>query len=159
MRLLQKRLKGFTLVEVLAASLIGSVVAGGTFMALATAARIARQQDGAANAEASFLAQQTVERFRNRIAARPADQLPWPMPNAETNVNDNSWLGTWQDDPPTLTRDPNSITSSPGAERRYCVIKADCNADGDTTDPDDCYRIQVKVCWNGTPCPEVGTGC
>ena len=133
---------GFTFVEVLFASLIGSVVAGGTFMAFVTAARIVRQQGSGSFVEATSLAQETIEGFRNQIGAQanPAD-LPWPGAN----------VGTWQQGAPV----PVSSGLS-GATRVYCVFQADCNGDGDTDDVPlggDCYAVHVKVCWDGTVCP------
>ena len=149
MRHLMRQARGFTLVEMLVSSLIASVVAGGTMMAYVTAARITRQQNSSNTTEASLFAQETIERFRNRIAARlPTEEVPWPGAN----------VGTWQDDPlPVDGGGSDSILQTPGrATRVYCVMKVDCNGNGTVTDPDDCYGVQVKVCWNGTQCPTPG---
>jgi len=63
---------GFTLIEIVMASLIGGVLAGGTMIAFLRASRLA--QGSSNTVEATSLAQQTVERFRNKIACRQPDE-------------------------------------------------------------------------------------
>ena len=61
---------GFTLVEVLAASVVASVLAGGTLAAYIAASRMAaRGVDHMARIEAEGYAQETLEKFRNHVAA------------------------------------------------------------------------------------------
>jgi len=59
---------GFTLIEALVAMVILSLVAGGTLLVFLTAVRISKQTG--MNQATIFLAQQTTERFRNKIACR-----------------------------------------------------------------------------------------
>ena len=140
------RVRGFTLIEVIIASLITSVVAAGTFMAFVAAARMTRVQNNPQNAEAADYAQQTIERFRSNIACSP----PW----FDASCN---FIGQakWQDDLLPGNAGTDSIVNTPTPGRRYCVKPAplvDCAAG-------DCYSIQVKVCWNGTACPAADSAC
>ena len=143
------RQRGFTFIELMVASLITSVVAGGTFMALATAARLSVAQSSPAIGEAMGFAQESVERPRNHVAA---DDMGWFT----------SRVGSWQDDALSATPTGSESINQPPvkqAERRYCVVPADCDGVGPT---DDCYRVEVRVCWNGTTisnCPAPGTPC
>jgi len=153
--------QGFTLIEVMIASVITSLVAAGTFMAFVAAARMNREQNNPQNAEAAGYAQQTIERFRSRIACSPADipASPW----FDANCNATLPVG-WQDDPlppgnpgagsESLLNSPNNVAPNP--LRRYCVTAADCDGDAAVGD---CYSIQVRVCWDGIVCPAVGAAC
>lgn len=124
--------KGLTLVEVVIASLVASIVAGGTLMAFVASTRMTTSQDLMTNAEASALAQRKIEEFRNHVAA------------------DDNWLATeatkgWV----TQTLPGGGGTESnlnPGPNARYCyrVTQADC--DGDAV-LGDCYAVQSQVCW------------
>ena len=82
--------RGLTLVEVVIASLIASIVAGGTLMAFVTSARMTASQNPVANAEASALAQEMVEQFRNRVTADTVDVLWWQA-QAGLTANDG-WV-------------------------------------------------------------------
>ena len=132
------RAPGFTLVEVLVASVIASVVAGGTMMAFVTAARINSVQSNPDMSEASGFAQQTVERFRNQVGA------------------DSTWLstqadGAWHGDALPGGGGTASILTK-GPKRCYRVTAEDL--DGDTVT--DGYAVSATVCWNdlaGCPCP------
>jgi len=141
---------GFTMVEVLVASVLASVVAGGTMMAFITAARISHEQSSPSIAEAGGYAQETVERFRNRVAASQAQ---------DPAFGDN-WLTTtagagWTNDPlpPPASGGTESILGmGTGAKRCYRLTAADC----DGVPGNDCYALEVKVCWKdltGCPCP------
>ncbi len=139
--------RGFTLVEVLAASLIASVVAGGTLMAFATAARISRQQSSTAAAEATGYAQRFLEGIYNKV----------------TQDSSGTWLGlnatsTWIDAPITdaewFSKTGGSDSIRQGAKRCYRVTnEVHCHQ---TTGPD-CYAVNVAVCWDKLdqprPCP------
>lgn len=128
---------GYTLTEVLVASLLGSVVAGGTLMAYVTASRMLQGALHPDLAEANILAQQTIERFRNRVAA------------------DDGWLASrvprgWRKHAISFSSGTESIRTL-GAGARRCYRVRNCPpALGN------CYAMQVKVCWNdltGCPCP------
>lgn len=133
---------GFTLVEVMAASMIAAVVAGGTMAAFVAAARMSRAQNSPAFAEASGYAQETLERFRNSIAA----DSPWPADEAD---------GLWRSDPLPATGGTQSILDMGGVPARRCyrVTPEDCDG---AAGPPDCYAVDVKMCWKdvtGCPCP------
>ena len=60
--------RAMTLVEIVAALVIGGVITVGTLTALTTAIRIMNTVGVQVDPEADLLAQQTLERYRNRIA-------------------------------------------------------------------------------------------
>ena len=131
--------RGVTLTEVLVASAITSMVAGGTLTAFVTAARIQQATNGPRTVEASGYAQQWLEALRNRVA----DDDTFFSSKAPGGVS----LG-WQDDDPAT-----------GVVRRvYRVDAKDCDGDGIVagagTPPEaDCYAVTVKMCWNQPTCP------
>ena len=137
------RRSGLTLVEVVIASLVVAVVAGGTMMAFIASATMTGPysptgpQDLPSLAEANDLAQQLVESQRNEVVAQ-GSTLPGQVA-----------LG-WQ----TVTMPAvGSASRLTGARRCYRVVNADCDGVGG---PGDCFGIQAKVCWNnltGCPCP------
>lgn len=133
---------GFTLIEVLAASVVATVVAGGVLTAFLVAARMPRRQGNEAQLEANMLAAQTLEWMRNQVATDT------------TFFADQAALG-WQEDVPPPATTSESVLAL-GGERWYCVWAADCDGVGGAGD---CYAAQVKVCWNGTPCPAAGAPC
>lgn len=149
-----RRAAGFSLIEVMMASVITSLVAAGTFMSFVAAARMTQAKNNPQNAEAADYAQQTIERFRSKIACKqPADPTAqWFDANCAATLP----VG-WQDDPLPGGGGTESILAIPGAPpaRRYCVSPTnplDCAAG-------DCYTIQVRICWNGTACPAAGAPC
>ena len=142
---------GFTLIEIIVASLIAALIAAGTMTAFMTAARIMRAQGHPGTAEAAGYAQGTIERFRNMIAC----DSPWFDPTSCSP--DTDFPTTWTDDPlPTVEAGSESILSVPGATRRYCFTIEDCDQDGAAGD---CYALHVKMCWFETSCPAVGSSC
>lgn len=125
---------GFTFVELMMASLVSAIVGGGTLMAFVTAARIARAQASPAVAEANALAAQTIEWYRNRVAA-------------DDNFLLTQLFTGWVSDPLPGSTDTESIQQGGAAERCYRVTSA-CGGS--------CYQMEVKVCWGnmtGCPCP------
>ena len=123
--------RGFTIIEVLAASVVAAVVAGGTMMAFVTAARIQALQTNPHLAEADGLAEQTAERLRNQVAA----DLNLPV-------------GGWQNDP-IIGGGSTSITTL-GATRQYRIQPGDCDGDGilaGVAGEQDCYVVSVQVQW------------
>lgn len=130
------------MIEVLAASMVAAVVAGGTMMAFVAAARMSRVQDGPGTAEASGYAQQTLEQFRNQVAT------------------DSTFLSTragptWWKHALPAAASTQSILNMGGvvARRCYRVTAEDCDGVGGAGD---CYAMQAKVCWKtlaGCPCP------
>ena len=69
--------RGFTMTEVLIASVIVSVVTVGGLMARVSASQIMRSQRSTSFAEASGYAQQTAERFHNSIACGEGNPAEW----------------------------------------------------------------------------------
>ena len=116
--------------------LIVFLSAGGVMTMAATATRVTRTHNTQTSAEAVGYARQTLERFRNRIAA----DSPW--------ITGGPPVG-WQDDPlPNMPQLPPSILSA-GAARKYRVTPQDCDGVGG---PGDCFSVEVKVCWNQAAC-------
>lgn len=152
---MRRRANGFTLTEVLIAAVIGAVVAWGTASAFLAAARMMRAKNNSTLAEAASYAQQTLERNRNLIACG----APWfdpttCAPTLPTGWQDDAFLEA--DDITPYAGGTESILNPPGAERRYCVTPADCDL---ASGPGDCFKVEVRVCWNGTACPAVGGSC
>ncbi|MBI4004127.1 MAG: hypothetical protein HY353_03815 [Candidatus Omnitrophica bacterium] len=130
--------------EVVIASLVASIVAGGTLMAFVASARMTTSQDLMTNAEASALAQEAVEQFRNRVTADPGDVMWWQTQAALT-ANDG-----WVAEPLPATGGSESKLNA-GAKRCYRVRAADCDGVGGAGD---CYAVQSRVCWNDVSnCP------
>ena len=137
---------GFTLIEVLVASAIGAVVAGGSVMAVVAASRMLRAQSGSGSAEAAQYAQQTLERFRNMIACSP----PWFDAVTCAPVIAPGGLPTgWTNDPLPLATPGTETILTTVSKRCYKVTPQDC----DGAPGNDCFNVEAQVCWNGTACP------
>ncbi len=121
---------GMTLVEVIAASVLTSLVAGGTLMALTTAVHLAKRSSE--GVQVSHLAQQTLEKFRNHVAC---DDAWFDAACAPTTL------------PPANTPDllPDGPVKDHGGTRLYTVAPADCDGVGGVGD---CLRMDVTVHWN-----------
>ena len=146
--------RGLTLVEVMIASLITSVVAAGTFMAFVTAARMGQVQNDPQSAEAAGFAQQTIERFRSFIACSPAGVPASPWFDASCAA---TLPAGWQNDPlPAAAGAGSKSILNTVTARRYCVKAVDCDGNGTAGD---CFSMKADVCWNGTACPAVGAAC
>ena len=132
------RREGFTLIEVMAASAIAAVVASGTMAAFVAAARMSRVQNSPTFAEASDYAEQTLERFRNRVATD------------DTTVFRNPPVAGWQSDPlpPSATTSESLLWKTP-TSRKYRITAEDCDGDGTAGD---CYAVTVRVCWDDPTC-------
>lgn len=134
---------GVTLVEVLIAAMVGVVIAGGTMLAFVTAKKVSTGAAGAV--EAADFAQQTIERFRNKIAC---DDPSWfdaatcrsgaGLPTAWTK--DPAGAGTGLPDSPGLL----SMIGQ-GGDRQYKVTPVDCDGDGTIGD---CFQVDTKVAWS-----------
>jgi Tfp pilus assembly protein PilV len=129
--------RGVGLIEVLIGGAIGSILVAGMMATFLAVARMT--ESGYGNIEAAALTQQTLERFRNRIACDDA----WfqPATCAATGL------------PAPNSFDPTSATGlMPGAlyggTRRYSVIAADCDGIGGAGD---CFRVIAKVNWTPPP--------
>ena len=145
-RPLMSKLRGLTLVEVVIASLIASIVAGGTLTAFVASSRMMGSQDLVTNAEASALAQETIEQFRNRVTAIQAD-MDWWAAQAASTANDG-WVAELL--PPSVGGTESKLDAAT-SKRCYRVRVADCDGVGG---PGDCYAVQSRVCWNDVSiCP------
>ena len=124
----------FTLLEVLAASVISSFVAGGTMLAFVTAARITMTQDHAVISEANSFAAQSLEKWRNRVAADDNS-----LPNEAATMPDaNAWVFDGFDaSPPGGTE---SIRNLGAGAVRCTRVRNACGGN--------CYQVEAQVCWN-----------
>jgi type II secretory pathway pseudopilin PulG len=145
----QGRGAGFTLVEVMVAGVVASVITLGAVSAFVSAGRMMRAQDSMALAEAATLAQNTLERLQNRVACDDWFNQPGCAVNP-------ALLNVWTDDPLPGGAGTESIQNPPGAQRRYCLQPADCDG---VAGPGDCLTSRVRLCWDGTVCPSAGDPC
>lgn len=137
-----KRHGGVTFIEVLVASLIAALLAGGTLMAFVLSAKLTRES--VTVVEAADYAVQTIERFRNHIACD--DQWFNDSPTCNFGGLPDSDLPVIPvaDPLPGPTNPPTSALVGLGATRGYRVLPADC--DGDSVNGD-CYEVAVTVIW------------
>ena len=135
---MRHRQRGFTLLEVLVASAIMSVAAGGTMVAFIAAGRMMRAQSHPDTAEAVGYAQETMETLRDNIACQP----PW----FDAACTPTLPVG-WQADPLPGPASTNTILAA-AARRCYRVTQQNCAAAGD------CFAVEVRMCWNDVAnCP------
>ncbi len=147
--------QGMTLVEILAGTLITSIVVGGTMTAFVTAARIQHVTASALAMRASDSVQELLERLRNRVAE---DDAFFEDKALATGLPPGVWLN---DD--ASTQVPPLPIGDPAEEvkRVYKVQGKDCDNDGLVASPGpplgpaevDCYSVTVKVCWDQPTCP------
>ncbi len=144
--------RGFTLIEVVAAAVIGAVVAGGTLMAFVTAIRI-HSRTGAT--DVAFLLQQTLEKYRNHIACD--DDLWFSTATCQMNVractpnpNDPTACVCDQNNPPqcfTEDRLPDDAKLT-GMIRNWRAEPADCDGDGNEGD---CLKLTARIVASQVP--------
>lgn len=135
---------GFTLVEVIIAFLLITVVVGGTMGAMVTAGNVQATQHPPAMMEAAGYVKQALDEISEHVD------------------EDDTWFASqqslgWQP-LPFIAAGSESIQRF-SAVRKYCVKAmnpVDCNGVGN---PADCYAVQTRVCWNGTACPADGDPC
>lgn len=124
--------RGISLIEILVASVIGALLAGGTLMAMTMGVKLTR--GSVMTGDVSAYAAQTIERNRNRIACDDA----WFNSNC-TFVGP----GGEQNEAPSLPTD-SSLEPLPDVSRRFTVEAKDCDGDGALGD---CYRMAVSLQW------------
>lgn len=148
--------RAFTLIELVAAAVIGAVVAGGTLMAFVTAIRI-HSRTGAT--DVAFLLQQTLEKYRNHIACD--DDLWFKTTTCEMNIT------PCKPKPGELTEcvcepDPDDPTKQKcftedklpddanltGMIRNWMAEPEDCDGDGNKGD---CLRLTARIVANQVP--------
>ena len=129
--------RGMTLLEIIIAALLGVVVAGGMMLAFTSAQKTSAGAVGVV--EASDFAQQTLERFRNKIAC---DDPDW-FNASDCTVNFGGLPSVWTND--GLPASPGALSViGQGATRQYRVTQADCDGDGTQGD---CLQVESKVAW------------
>ena len=134
--------RGFTMIELLMATVILTVAIAGIMAARVTVSQIMRNQRNVSFAEASGYAQQTAERFRNDIACDSG----WFDANCDV---DPAALPGWTADPLPAGGSESIMTIDPTAKRCYRVVPAPAGSCG----TESCLQMDVRVCWHETPCP------
>ena len=130
--------RGISLMEVLVAAVIGTLMAGGTLLAFLLATKHTRSS--LETVDAAALAAQTLEKFRNKIACdegTAAGTDPWFDAACQGQA-----IGPTGDAVPA---DHPILGVDPSATRTYTVTPADCDGVGGA---DDCFKVEVKVHWN-----------
>ena len=129
--------QGFTILEIMVASVIAGVVALGTLTSFVTAGRIMAGQNNLAISEATMYTQDSMEYFRSNIAC----QAPWFDPNC-TYIGPLGWTDVNALLPNAATGGSESILGTT-AKRCYLITPNDCGGG-----PNSCYSVEVRVCWN-----------
>lgn len=138
----QRVSKGFTFIEVLVASAIVALMAGGTMLAFLLAARLS--QGASTLGDAGFFAQQTLEKFRNKIACRQTGESgPTPTPPGDTWY-DASCAASVPSASPSDVLPAGQLKDRYGGARTYTVTSKDCDGVGGAGD---CLEVRVKVTW------------
>ena len=138
--------RGLTLIELVAAAVIGAVVAGGTLMAFVTAIRIS-SRTGATGV--AFLLQQTLEKYRNHIAC---DDNKWfstttcqmsITPCTPDASKPNECMCDSNNPPKCFTEDPLPAEAGlTGAIRAWQAEPADCDGVGGVGD---CLKLTARL--------------
>ncbi len=123
--------RGVTLIEILAASLIGALLAGGSLIAFTASALMTRES--VTMVEASDYAVQTIEAYRNRIAC---DDVWF---DASCNLLPQAWAP----DAPAFPAGQSALQPF-FFDRQYQVVPLDCDGVGGTGD---CYQVDVRLRW------------
>lgn len=135
---------GFSLAEVLIASVLITVVAAGTMASLIASAKMTHDVNASTMAEAGGQASQILETMRSRVAAD------------DTFFADHAGMDNWTYaslGQPNQGPNGNYPGGSPlstlnqDAMRKYRVFQQDCDGDGKTGD---CYSVAVEQCWDGS---------
>ena len=124
--------RGFTMLEVIVAAAIGALLAGGTMVAFMMTSKMS--MDASNKSEAAYLTQQTMERFRNKVAC---DESRWFDASCKSTMT-----GAWIDDPIPAGAAPS--VAGFAANRQYKVEPADCDGDGTVGD---CLKVVTKLSW------------
>jgi Tfp pilus assembly protein PilE len=130
--------KGVTLIEIISAAVIAAMLAGGVLVAFLVAVRLSYR--ASYTSEGSAYAQQSLERFRNRIACRQ------PAEAANSTWYDANCIANLPASPITDPL-PSSTTSSIanlGSNRSVALTPVDINGDGNA----DYIIVRAKVQWN-----------
>ncbi|MBI3324226.1 MAG: prepilin-type N-terminal cleavage/methylation domain-containing protein [Candidatus Omnitrophica bacterium] len=131
--------RGLTLLEVMVAAVIATLIVTGTLSAFNMGVHMAEHTSG--RAEASYLAEQGLERLRNSIACRQGAETAAQTWYNATCVAEPTTTVT---EPAFALAGPGSITGQ-GLVRKYTATPADCDGINGTGD---CYQVSVTVSWN-----------
>ena len=129
--------QGMTLIEIVVAALLAALLAGGTMMTFVSATKGVHHSSD--RGEATFLALQTLEGYRNHVACRQS-----------TEAQNQTWYdASCQSDAPrgnieALPTDAD-LAKFPNATRQYQTTPLDCDGDGIVGD---CLQMTVKVHWD-----------
>lgn len=138
-----KSTRAISLIEVVVAAVIGSLLAGGTLMAFVLASKVSNE--ALQQAEALSYAVETIERFRNRVACDDAWFDDAGVDCNFSGVDLNLPQGMTADDLPDPTDPPTSVLIGRGMSetRRYQVLPSNCDGVAGA----DCYTVNVVVNW------------
>jgi len=103
-------------------------------LAFVTAARITGVQNHAALSEANSFAAQSIEKWRNRVAADDVDPTSLPA-----RALANTWV-----------LDPFDLLPLGGTESIRLLGAKRCSRIG-LACSGNCYQVEVQVCWNNSP--------
>jgi len=141
--MIENSARGVSLIEVLVAAVIGSLIAAGTLMAFVLSSKVTTES--VEQTEALHFAIETIERFRNRVAC---DDVWFD----DSGVNCN-FGGVDTNLPVALTSDPFPLPATPSTSalinhgmsetRQYQVVPGDCDGAAGA----DCYTVNVVVNW------------
>lgn len=147
-----KTKRGMTLIELVAAAVIGAVVAGGTLTAFVTAIRISGRTSAT---DLTFLLQQTLEKYRNWIACD--DDRWFNTTTCEMSItpcrpnpqNPTACVCDSNDPQECFTEDqvPGEAGLT-GAIRAWQAVPQDCDGNGVAGD---CLRLTARIRVDRTP--------
>jgi hypothetical protein len=141
--------KGLTLVEIIAASVIGVMLAGGLMISFVLAVKLAHK--GTFEGEGYAFAQQTIERFRNHIACRQAGEtinVAW----FDGTICDADFPAGAIADPLPVVTDPSVVNFA--TNRTIEIENVDLDGDGnpdndfDGDGKPDYLVVRAKLQWN-----------
>lgn len=128
----RSEISGMTFMEVLVSAVIAALIVGATMSAFVTALNISLGWKGPIlQAKAAAFNQQTLERFRNRMAC---DDVVF---DANCDPDPTKLPTNW-------TSDPLPPGSLPGGTRQLKVNPLDCDG---VEGAGDCLQVMVKVQW------------
>ncbi len=133
--------RGFSLVEIVVASLLVSVVAAGTMASFIAAARISQDINATTMTEGGGRARQVLESLRNSVGAG----------SPVFTGGDTGWvtIPTTGDIslPAGTSTSPLSINTQ-SSVNQYRMVPQDCDGDGLVDAA--CYTVSVRQCWDGS---------
>ncbi len=129
--------RGFSLMEILMATLLAAVVAAGMMAALVASTRITHKQNASTMSEAGGQSQELMEGIRTKVGADAVGDFLANGSGAWTNYGFGADKG----------QESSLAVSGQEASGQYKVQPADCDGDGNVGD---CYAVTVRACWDGS---------